>query len=345
MGKRVLFIDYINEGGHALFNRIQLKAITSINNTSVDIIMRSDCNDYGDLYVKPLLCIPSRYYLKSPLGFRISLIMVQLILYFKVKSNNYDYVIFSSYDALTFWMMPRLRNKVFLFNHNNIARYDNKFELGCAKLIGKNVEHLVLNKYTQHRMQELGFPNVQVVLHGFDVKTKESTLSSSRYTDGNFSKIIFCPSQTSSDSRFLQLLLESNEFKDYLKDNNYLFIIKGNYKEPECSNIRVINGWLSTDEYNLIFLKADLLLLLYHENFRYRVSGVLFECIANNKKCLMSDTPNFRAYQDYINYDAYTQHNINEVMKRIPAILNIDMSDYYKNKSSLQPNWETILKD
>lgn len=343
--KKVLYIDYLTKNGHVLFNRIQLQALLSQTEVDIDLVVRDSFEPYQDLRITPLFVLSSKYYFSGRWGSRLCTIWVQLWIYLKVKFELYDFIIISSYDALTFWMMPTIHGKIFIFNHNNIARFDNKLEKWCAMQIPKNVTHLVFNDYMKRRMLELGFDKVEVIQHGFESKEKETNLLSSKYLNEVFSKVIFIPSSNSSDAKLIQTLINTSKMQEELMKHNAVLILKGKYDQPFTKNVKVIDGWLMKEEYDYLFIRADLILSLYHDNFNYRVSGVLFECIANNKRCLLKDTPNFRTYQCYMKYDAYTPNDIDSTINSIFRLLNQSSNDFnlYTDVEKLQPQWTDLV--
>jgi hypothetical protein len=341
----IIFIDFLVGNGHVPFNKNQLGSLLSIPNVNVDLVVREETSESYDNYdVRSIFRIPTHFYKKGRIATRLSLCYVQYYIWRKIDFSKYDYVIISAYDAMTLWTMPRINKPIFLIEHNNVSRYTHTIERWLSKIIPGKITHVVLNEYIKKRMLDLGFKNVEIIQHGYsDGNTnRQLEVTTLRYLSV-FSKVIFAPSSTSSDIEFISRLIKSAQFQSYLKEQDILFVVKGNYTSPNSKNVKILNGWITTEEYNYIFEKSALIMLLYNSNFRYRVSGVFFECISKNKKCILNDNPNFRVYEKYINYNAYTSIDVESVLKCIDENLRNTTDDIYVNKSMLLPNWQKLL--
>ncbi|WXR63034.1 hypothetical protein WG909_07575 [Peptostreptococcaceae bacterium AGR-M142] len=125
---------------------------------------------------------------------------------------------------------------------------------------------------------------------------------------------IFAPSNSNDESEFdnlYELLSSRSDITAYIKSQEYL-----KQNEKVCFS----NDWISTDDYERLFLSADVILLSIGDRFKYRASGVLFEAIANQRYVLTNNK--------YL-YDAY--------LKKFPSI-----GGYYSNISDLSEMLNTL---
>lgn len=339
----VLWIDYLSHRGHINFNRIHLHALESLGNVSVDMVCRDIHVKHYKHFCKQIVqVIPSYMYHRGPIAARISYIFIQLFLWIKICFRKYDAVIFSSYDTTTFWLMPYLMNRhVFLIDHNNIGEIDkSKIKLTMMKLIQRNITHIVFNDYMKQFMISKGIKRVELIPHG---------IISDVLHINNETNIIFCPSSTSSDKNFVKSLMRSDEFSDFLENEQYVFYVKGSYKDilPKSNRIKIIATYLTDEEYRSLFLRSKIILLPYINTFRYRCSGVMFECFAFRKYCLLPNTDNFRAYKQLFRYDPFFEKTIPSFLQILSQLIKQekDISPKYNNLSTQYPEsyWHTLL--
>lgn len=99
-----------------------------------------------------------------------------------------------------------------------------------------------------------------------------------------FDFVVFHPSPK-SDINFLKTIY-TKEYNNILNRNNILLLLRNSpFEDKGYSNIRFINTYLKENDYQGLFKRANIILLAYPNNFKYQVSGVSYECVANNKKC------------------------------------------------------------
>jgi hypothetical protein len=316
MIKRILFIDTDSSYGHVPFNAGWLSKLAETPDVCIHVAGRKSYFDkIKPPQVEAVRHIPHTLYLSKDWGGFINRLFMWLRYVYVGLTNKlsvYDYVIFSNYDEIVLFF-TRMRRHVFLVEHN-LAKLDSKIKLFFFQRISKRCRHIVFNEYMAKRLTDLGITNPVIIPHALSVpfllqpRALLSTIDS-RFQQGNFAKILFCPSFNSSDTGFLSRLVADERFLDFIEKNGILFVMKCRrpllHGAVKSKNILTLSALLSIEQYSALFIHSFALLIAYPERFKYRVSNVLNECISNNKLCFMSDIASLRYYAKHIRYPYY----------------------------------------
>jgi hypothetical protein len=324
--KKILYIDSPSYKGHINFNRIQLNALASLSQNVDCVFKKGYYDELAVRNVRKWLEIPAFLYLNrnSKVAHRLLAVFHLLLIFIKMRFSKFDIIIFSMYDPVVLFFF-RFKGKVFLFNHNNIVYLNNPVKLWFTKHLPFSYTHLVFNEHMKEGLLKYGITNIQMLQqHGpvepfifdmpeigkiFDVKDDM--------------RILFCPSDTSTDKDFIHNLLSSSSFVDFLTENKITVILKGNYQfDSFHSNVLLINRYLTEREYQNLFLLADIIFLPYIKNFKYRVSGILFSVFVNNKAVVVSNVEGIRAYSNSFKYDLFFD-NLQQCQEKILMLLNM----------------------
>lgn len=160
---------------------------------------------------------------------------------------------------------------------------------------------IVFDENTKEHLQySLHFPHVSVIHHGhmppIDKSTIDFNVPAWLTTLKRNKKIVFVPSYSSTSTQFLQQITTDVALNQYLAANDIVVVLRSKIA-IDNPNFRVLNQRLSDREYASVFIQADIILLAYPVNFRYRTSAVLIEALVNNKACVVSDIDAFRHYK------------------------------------------------
>ena len=344
--KKVLYIDPVCHNAHANFNKMQLRAL--MKQSEVFCVLKQgygSCLDLSNSII--VLKIPLDYYNYRANGLFTRLQYWRILIYIKqhIDFSLYDKVIYSYYEEISFYF-ARMPKGAYLFNHVNLAGLSSFIKRWFYYQVSKSNTQLVFNERMKDYLNSIGITTAQIVAHGIPSKFKDSNISFFDELKRDimaYKKVLFMPSVTSANQTFLRELLSSKEFNKYLKDKNYLMIIKGNYPCHNESNILIIKQFISNDCYEYLLLKSNIIILAYHEKFINRVSGVLFECIGNEKNVVMSKVDGLLAYKDLFCWDPY----FSDIESLIEKIDCYDFCDsIYRNdidRKELEPNYESIL--
>ena len=335
----VLYIDVICSDGHVAFNKIYINKLLSAG-YEVKLILKKNYEKKLNLPNSMILFeLPSfLFYDFKRIGIINRLLMLLSLIYINLRifSNRFKDIYIGGYEEISFYFSFFIK-KTILIKHNNISGLDNKLKRYFFIKNSKKHKLLVFNEDIKNYLIKLKLKNIIVKPHGLPEKFY---LSSGNNNFSDFVKIIFIPSSNSSDQKFILELINNYFFLDYLKVNNYLLIIKGSYSNVN-PNLLVIKNPLSYEDYKDIFMNADIILLPYPNSFKFRVSNVLHECIANNKICLLSKIESFEVYSIHFNFNPFFQ-NINELIERINYVVNSNNlmnSIYYREKEKLEPKF------
>lgn len=346
MRKKILYIDPFYQTGHSDFNNGYIKALRETGATLHFVVVKG--------YEKHLNIAEDEVLYKIPaflertdfggLGNRICHLIALFLIRLKIRFSDYDKVFFSNFDEISFYFSG-IKNAI-VVPHINISESSNKVKsFFLNKVLQKNTciafnqsisDYLSQKGNYKIMEQPLGLPEPIRSKQKANFAAKEQQLINDLSA---YNKILFSPSAQSSDTEFIQKLIDDAAFLAMLKNENIAFVAKGNFTSQN-ENIIMINYYLSTDLYQYLFLKSDCILLAYPESFQYRVSAVLFECFANNKRCLVPSTEVFKSYEKHFCYQPYFS-NANDLIKRLDAF-NID-KQFYKNTKDLQPDFSDLL--
>ena len=317
----VLYIDVICSDGHVAFNEIYISNLLKTG-YEVKLILKKKCIKKLNLPDSLILFeLPSfLFYDFKKYGIINRLMMLISFIYinFKIYKLKFSYVYVGGYEEISFYFSFFCKRTI-LINHNNIDGLNNRVKRYFFRK--KSIKHkiLVFNEKIKNYLIKIRINNLIVNSHGLP-KVFSSSINNWKYD--SFDKVIFLPSSSSSDLKFVLELINNSLFLDFLNTNNILLIIKGNYSIAN-PNIIVIDDFIDFEEYKSIFLKSDILLLPYPDSFRYRVSGVLHECLVNNKICLLSQIEAFESYSYHFTYNPFFR-NIIELIERIEFLLKSD---------------------
>jgi len=274
-----------------------------------------------------------------------------LFLRLTVNFNNYDYIIISNYDEIVLFFSG-IRKRCFLVNHINVSELNSRIKRFFIKKVSNVHTQIVFEEYMKLRFNEFGINDVVVVKHGLlppyvlpENYLKDIEIIDKRLIDKEYDKILFSPSTTSSDPLFNKLLIESQDFCNFIKQNKILFVVKDKYLSSSFANILVLNSYISNSQYQSILLLSYGVLISYSSSFEYRISNVLNECISNNKLCFMSDIVALKIYSENILYKYYFS-SVEELILMIKKSLNNNFEENtpkYIGVDTFKPDFTSLI--
>ena len=349
---KILYFDVWSPKGHHVFNNIHLKALSQID--EVYTVFREGYFKYDYPNIIPFVEVPDELYAKNR-GFyytRFKLAGVIRWVWKRVSSENWDYIILSSYDPFALFISQHFKNSI-VIDHNTLGLLESKIHGFALRHLNKKIKHVVFTNGMRSRLLECGINNVSIVPHGF-LPMKAENLSSveeqdlmQKYSLLKSDKIIFLPSLSKSSKDLFGQELYNQDFNDFLKQNGLKLITKSKVKRDSMSNIIILNGYLPEKDYQYLFLHSSCNVLMYSNDFKYRTSGVLNECFANNIPCIISDCPGLKEYLPYINNGYCMFRNSEEIKKSIISAIDSNPLEYYRNLEEISnPKyaWANILK-
>lgn len=339
--KRVLYVDYDYQEGHVNFNHIQIKALQQ-SGYDVKVVTFKSVADAlpfdSDTYA---LILPDRLKRSGCRTIRNRILFVMALIYIRwhLKVKSYDDIVVSYCDEISLATVPLARGMHIICH--TAATLGNKVKRFFMKRLARHNSFIVFSTYMAEPFKAHGIENVRVVSHGSIAPFSPQAVPLPIDTAG-FNRVIFHPSSKIEEA-FVKTLTSHKPLLDYLHDNKILLILRNiPDKYAGCPNIQSINAYLSQDEYQQLFLKADIIMMVYPDTFNYQISGVSYECVANAKRMLIQSHPSLAYCGQYLNYNPFFS-TIDEFCERVSFLCENAEAGYRITPESIQPDYKSIL--
>jgi len=348
MTKKLLYIDPLSHSRHINFNKIYIRELNKFH-LNIDFVFK-DGYSHKLGVKKDTLTIPNEFYSSSKdLLSRLNNIRILRYIDKKISLEDYDYIILSSYDAISLFFSG-IKCKLILVNHNTLQGLENRIKRFFFKSISKNNIHIVFEEYMKEYLSKIGVQNVNKISHGFMQPIITTEINKNFFFEGSelslndFEKILFIPSLHHLDQIFIEDLVIDKGFVSFLESNNILLVIKTNLKiKNESINIQFITKNITKREYQTVFLRSNLIIIKYPLTYKYRISAIFLECVVNNKTCLLNKIDALIYYKKYINYESYydTKEDLyNQIIKNLDLDISIKFSKWMNSQSDFKKFFE-----
>lgn len=349
--KRILYFDMWSPAGHHVFNNIHIKALSQLG--EVYTVFKEGYYPFDFPHVIHYLDVPNSYYKEGEGYYKSRIRLARMIrwVWKRVSKEKWDFIILSSYCPLALYLSGKFKNAI-VIDHNTISLLDSNVLGFPFRHLSRGIQHIVFNDYMKTRLKLMGFDNVSIVPHGFfpmnceDISAEDENRIRQKYSLNPNDKIIFLPSLSISTIDIIGEFIYNEDFNGFLMAHGLKMITKSSVSRSSKSNITIIDGFLPRKDYNYLFLHSLCIVLFYSRDFKYRTSGVLNECFANNIPCVFSDNPALKAYLPYINNEKCVFNDAEGLRDSILSILHTDSVDYYKNLEDLKDPliaWKQIV--
>ena len=339
---RILAIDYITYKGHRTFNQIHIESLAKLGHNITLVAREMAITEIEESDNVNKITLPKWYEKQYPFYFlseRIKGIIALRWIRRKVDIPKFDLVLFLAYDIMTITTC-KLKNRVLLVNHNNIAQLDNRFKLRLTRKLPYNYVHIVLTKDALERLKQLVSHRAFYVPHGYleqdgRIKCPQCVREINRF--------IFIPVNRWIDSNLLNTVFSSRQVYDYLTGNGIRIILKKGvfsiFGNPD--SFVFLDSYIPDDEYRYLLKNAIGVVLPYNKDFIYRSSGIMFECVANKSTIIASDIPSMKAYENQLKITYFK--DAESFLNCIRTIETTDLFEY--NPLAFQPDsyWFTVL--
>ncbi len=347
----ILFLDTASSPGHKVFNRIQLSALLENGYEVTGIFRTGYGRTFKDLPVSCGISFPSWLYPFFVHGKFLHALFTIFRLWWaawRMRGKPFDAVVLSLYTPVPILFMPRWK-RVFAMTHAG-NMLDGQFAQWCIWQRSE-VTVVVFEAASERHFRKLALPRVAVVPHGRLPAWKASGGAVDVLPpEVRRRRWIFSPSNNITvDKAQVQARLLDAAFLDFLRRTGLSLVVRGDYECPAGSDVVwVCRQRLSDEEYRAVFSGSLGIWLPYSPSFRFRTSGVLFECMAAGKPCVMSDIPAFREYAPFMAYPAFYQ-TPGELCAHWGSILSQSpgMKNWWKNLDALRPApaWRRVLEE
>lgn len=299
---KILYVDLLSPIGHKNYNYSLLDILSDFNcvDTAFGYNYLSDykgkLEKIGNVYNIPDKYLPkavsNKKGLLRKLLHRFNIYRAMKWIESLVDENKYDLVIFSSIEIISFALATRRLKKRYLFvDHAISALEGNGIKKFFWRHINQQAEAVVMEEYIkEYLINKINIKNrIWVVRHPLPkIDINESGFLPSK------DKVIFAPSG-SNDENFILFLINNID-----KIKNYKVIIKSKRLNFKADNLDVYNNRITDEEYYRLMSACDYVLLPYESSYNYRVSGVFFEAVVFNKKCILNGNNTLRYHaNDY----------------------------------------------
>lgn len=312
---KILYVDYFQKDGHVNFNRIHIDALRRAGH-QVDLVLHHEIAQqlpYPDADYALQLPRLLRFREGKPLVNRVVFFAALLLIMLRVRVKSYDKVFLGCIDEISYGILP-LRRDAYIYAHGNGRFLPAPGQKGSLKFrmmqrLAPRATFVVFNDYMAAPFRAAGFPNVKVVSHGcvpaFGA-APDGALASLPFRITPDMHIVFHPSGKCNED-FVRKALADTALQAFLAETNTHLVLRNRPKWADegsiPANIHFVNGFLSTELYQALFLRADAILMCYPASFHHQVSGVSFECVANQKLVLALAAEPLTYLRDYYNYD------------------------------------------
>lgn len=341
---RIIYINYILQYGHINFDKIQIDAISKDFN-HVDIVLHKKIastlpykSDKYALVLPKVLGKNTNHPLLNRLIFILTLIYIKLNISFK----DYDGVVISGFDEISLGLFPLCKN-MHLICHGNAGDFTNSIKRYFMKKLSCHNSFIVFNNYMLQPFHDYGIKNIHVVSHG--CLPPFLTCANNKIKDidtSGYDIVVFHPS-IRPDDVFIDKLVSNEYLKKTLIQEHILLILRGNsHNNMDNGNIKYINRHLTQEQYRQMFLASDIILLAYPENFKYKVSGVSYECVSNDKRILFYKNPSLEYCKEYYNYNPEFS-TIKELCEKLIYLKKDKEAKCIISLESLTPNYKKVF--
>lgn len=305
---RLLYIDYLSEPGHEVFNKGLIARIERNGCIEASYVWRKDY--LSDIKgINHVIELPHEFFIyRSSIGRHLGFIRCMHLVLRLLDFRDYDAVLFASYDNLTMALI-RSQGNEFLVNHNNLCRLDSRLRRALLRMAVKNRHSLVFETHFGEFLKEIGACNVEVVDHGLPlVWTQKSGAlwsieeqNKKNYLD-SFERIYFCPKYnrqlSENDLKNIDSLVE------VLQRQNAVMVIKeGDIRLDSFDNIVVYNSYMDETFFYYVFNKASAVILFLDKTYRFRLSSLFYYAMSINCPVLIDHDDYGFDFSMYIDYE------------------------------------------
>lgn len=336
---RILIVDYLSFSGHKRFNKIHIEALAGLGHELFFVGREGQFPESPNTH---FLCSPPERFFKvlplQSISSRIQNILCLRWIYAHVKENQYDVVLFPTYDIMSLFFSP-FKSSCIVINHNNIGQLDSRIKAWMTRHLPKRIIHVALDSVSKERLESV-VPEAKVYMvpHGYDEPSHHTERPQWLQDDKRF---LFCPINRNFDLEEVNELFTDSRLSQVLKDNNCCLYVK-NCGIAGNSMLKFIPASVPQKEYDYLIQNAQSVILPYSNSFRYRVSGIFFECLAANTSVIVPEIDAFTQFRDF-NVSVYS--DAKAFVECVESVLNNNYAEC--DLSRLRPSqyWASVLSD
>ena len=339
---KILILDYLSYSAHKNFNKIHIEALLKAGH-SLHLVGKDkqfdniSPNHNVTLSKLPSFLTPDQNH--TPLYLRIIYIICLLWARTMYRPAHYDCILIPTYDPMSIWVY-RTSKRLLLITHD-VHYLDNKCKYLMVKYLPSHYIYIGLSKEMSGRLTYL-YPTrkVEYIPHGLcpvSLNIKRPSLLE------KVSKYVICPINNKYNEDFVDALLSDKKLLSYLESNNIFLLAKKKLiKKKNHSNYVIpIGNDLSKPEYDYLIQNALSVILPYEYDYKYRCSGILFECVMRDTPVLAINIPAMSIYKNLINIKLF--NNAVELIDGMEHFRTHSCKEVDKNVFDPYPYWLNVF--
>lgn len=337
---KILVIDYPSYRNHQRFNKLHIDTLVSMGH-SLCLVGRKGQFENCLNIVDDIISIPEKYYKEypcEPISIRLSSIGALFWIRRNIDLSKYDMILFLTYDIMSLWTF-RTSKLTLLINHNNVGQLDSKIKLVLTKSLPENYHHITLNPEMTTRMRELESRHqVTYIPHGLI-----EAIDSDNALINKEKKYFVCPVNRNFDYDLCETIFNSKKLYEYLDEKNLTLYIKQHLPYSGlCDNIEILDSDVQYDKYIYLLRGATGVILPYGVDFKYRCSGIFFECVLYDVPIIARDISAFRYYKKGNNICLFD--DVDTLIKSMSDCMEGKITPF--DKTSLMPSnyWAKLFE-
>lgn len=313
---KISIIDTVFPAGHKDFNG-KLVSLLPVENNDILVF------NFNDFYLERE---SFKYKNIQILGERkryVFTIMAQIFNYFLVFMKTYkrhdDVRLFFTFDNYAFYFgrFLFLKSKNIIFHHNNIDLLNQKHSIKFFKRYMNSVKHVVFAEFIKKRLIDIGVKEDNIYISSRPIPLGDKESFNTNILNRNVLSIGYA-----SDEEIIDKIIEYKEGKEVLSKNGINILVRSKFDRLNQENILFINGHLSKEKYEEIYLSSYAVLILYPNNFQYRYSGVIEDALRYKKFIIGTNIPIVNYFKALYPDSCYIFNSIEELFSIMAELVN-----------------------
>lgn len=344
----LLFCELLYPQSHARSNSFYIECLSELN-CNLFVMSPPDLYDLANVNIN---YVPVEKYPmdNGKISYRVNTLKYINRILRTVKRHKIDKIILASADYITLsFLVSRLscRTELFLIHHaeidslihNNIK----KFIFGYYK---DRIRHLVFEPFIKEMLQKklnIDEKHIDVMPHSLNSNVEFIAEKSS------IPDIDLVGLSNSNSETIISDFIQEAKLNNTFAKNKIHIVLKSKVINFDDGYLKVINGYLSDDEYNQMIARAKYIFIPFPDDFGYRESGTLMDALSNKKLVIASDIRLIRVYkQNYPNicYIYKGVSSVIDILKRNTNECNIYEDEFSKFSFYHSPsNYKKVMME
>lgn len=256
-------------------------------------------------------------------------------------ANKYrkDLTIILAFDTVLLTMgnfFLKSNKNTFLQHHNNIDGLKSIIKKNLFSTYSQKFSHLVFEQFMKEGLLNTSKINPQSItlLHYPLILSKGIPKIAPLYD--------FIALSNSNDEDIIREIIKKETSNNFFKLNRIKGIIRSKKTEYDNGFLKVGNlSYISDNEYSDLLSNTKIILMLFHNNFEYRLSATLMEALSNKKIVISSRIKHTMFINQNIKNNLRVFESVDELIMLIQAISDSNYShnyDEYKTFIRLHSN-------